>query len=81
MRAREAQQAEEEKARLVNGLKTAAQIEDELLQEDVQRCTPNHQSQGMWQVLELGARVLNVGCQVLSIVSSENKFLPYLETI
>ena len=47
VRAREAQQAEEEKARLVNGLKTAAQIEDELLQEDVQRRTLNHQSQGI----------------------------------
>ena len=45
--AQEAQQAEEEKARLVNGLKIAAQIEDEQLQEDVQRCTSNHQSQGI----------------------------------
>ena len=88
VRAREAQQVEE-KARLVNGLKTAAQIEDELLQEDVQRCTSNHQSQGITlfnphlramssNVAAPRTRVLNVGCQVLS---SENKFLPYLETI
>ena len=47
VRAQEAQQAAEEKARLANGLKLAAQIEDELLQEDVQRHTSNHQSQGI----------------------------------
>jgi hypothetical protein len=35
------------KARLVNGLKIAAQIEDEQLQEDVQRHISNHQSQGI----------------------------------
>jgi hypothetical protein len=47
VRAQEAQQAVEDKARLANGLKLVAQIEDELLQEDVQRRTSNHQSQGI----------------------------------
>jgi len=45
VRAQEAQEAEEEKSHLVNSLKTVAQIEDELLREDVQRRTSNHQSQ------------------------------------
>jgi hypothetical protein len=43
----EAQQAEQEQARLINGLKIAAQIEDKQVEEDVQQCTSNHQSQGI----------------------------------
>lgn len=47
VRAQNAQRGEEEKARLVKGLKSAAQIEDELLQEDIQRRTSIHRSQGI----------------------------------
>lgn len=46
-RAQQAQEKEEKKKTLVNNLKTVAQIEDELLQEDVQRRTSNHLSQGI----------------------------------
>ena len=47
VRAKKAQDQEEEKNRLEKNLKTAAQIEDELLQEDIQRRTSNRQSQGI----------------------------------
>ena len=42
VRAQKSQQVDEEKARLTKGLKTAAQIEDKILQEDIQRRTSNH---------------------------------------
>lgn len=45
--AQQAQKKEEEKNTLANNLKTVARIEDELLQEDVQRRTSNHLSQGI----------------------------------
>ena len=47
VRAQMAQQAEEKKTRLANNLKNAAQIEDELQKEDVERHTSNHRSQGI----------------------------------
>lgn len=47
VRAQQARVKEEEKSRLEKNLKAAAQIEDELLQEDVQLRTSNHQSQGI----------------------------------
>ena len=47
VRAQQAREQEEEKIRLEKNLKAAAQIEDELLQEDVQRRTSNHQSKGI----------------------------------
>lgn len=47
LRAQKAQQVDDEKVRLVKGLKTAAQIEDDLLQEDIQRRTSNHRSEGI----------------------------------
>ena len=42
VRAQEARKEEEEKKTLINNLKNVAQIEDELLHEDVQRRTSNH---------------------------------------
>jgi hypothetical protein len=47
VRAKQAQEQEEEKKCLEKNLKAAAQIEDELLQEDIQRRTSNRQSQGI----------------------------------
>ncbi|KIM41783.1 hypothetical protein M413DRAFT_410062 [Hebeloma cylindrosporum] len=47
VRAQQAREQEEEKTRLETNLKAVAQIEDELLQEDIQRRTSNHRSVGI----------------------------------
>jgi hypothetical protein len=47
VRAQKAEQAGQEKVRLVKGLKAAAQIEDDLVQEDIHRRTSNRRSEGI----------------------------------